>query len=483
MDNIPIIAVGGQVSTNIIGNDAFQETDMMGITTPITKHNFQILKSNDIAPTLMKSFKIALQGRPGPVYIDLPKDTQVNLVTKPVPEKIEIKSFKPTIKGNPIQIKKAAKMIVDAEKPLIIAGGGITYSDASEELMKIVDMTNIPVATTMQGKGVIEEMHPLALGMVGMHGRKIANFATIESDLIIAIGCRFSDRITGNLDTYAEKAKIIHIDIDPAEIGKNVAIDLPIVGDAKSVLTDLVIAIRQEMKTEKRDESKWSKLMKKLRIECDCNQDRNDSPIDPIKVMYEINKIIDDKTIITTGVGQHQMFAMHFLKMKRPRQFISSGGAGTMGFGFPAAIGAKVAMPDHTVIDIDGDGSFQMTMQELGTCKEHGIKVIPIILRNNYLGMVRQWLELFFDRRYSQVELSGAEPDFVKIAQAYGLDGIKVTKSEDIAAALKKALKSKETFIVEIDVKEESNILPMLAPGGNLKDAFGGCMKAPGKFF
>ncbi|MFH1641863.1 MAG: biosynthetic-type acetolactate synthase large subunit [Nanoarchaeota archaeon] len=480
MDSVPIIAFGGQVPTALIGNDAFQETDMMGITLPITKHNYQVRTADNMAPTVMKAFKIALEGRPGPVYIDIPKDAQTGELTGPIPKEVIIPGFQPTIKPNPVQIKKAAEAIVNAERPLFLIGQGVIISNASKELHDLVEFTQIPVATTFMGKGAFDERHPLSLGIVGMHGRKIANYASLQADLLITIGCRFSDRITGNLKTYAENAKVIHADIDPAEIGKNVKVDIPIVGDAKNVLADLISVMK---KLTAKERSAWTKKVKHYKKCCDeCVPVQDGKKIHPKFVMQELNKIKKPDDIIVTGVGQHQMFAGHFLKISKPRTFISSGGAGTMGFGFPAAIGAKVAKPDSNVFVVDGDGSFQMTIQELGTVKEAGIKVIPIILNNSYLGMVRQWLELFSDKRYSEVYL-GRTPDFVKVAEAYGLKGLRVTKKSELEPALKEAIKNDVTTIIDVEIEKESNILPMLAPGGNLEDAFGGCMAGPGKYF
>jgi acetolactate synthase I/II/III large subunit len=487
MDSVPIIAVGGQVETKLIGNDAFQESDMVGITAPITKHNFQVVSPNQIPSVVSKAYLLSQTGRQGPVYIDLPSDTQMGECTKEILDKVNITSYNPTIKGNPAQIKKAAEMILKAERPLVIAGGGVINSNASKELLKVIELLKIPIATTLMGKGSIDERHPLCLGLVGMHGRKVANYATIEADIIVAVGCRFSDRVTGNPKTYAENAKIIHIDVDPAEIGKNVGVALPIVGDAKSVLSDLELTLKhyisKELSGSKANYSEWTKSMKEYVKECNCCIDNKSSPINPVKVIYELQNVLKDDDIVSTGVGQHQMYAMHFLKLKNPRTFITSGGAGTMGVGLPFAIGAKVAKPKSNVFDIDGDGSFQMTIQELGTCKDSGIKVIPIIFRNNYLGMVRQWLELFKNKRYSQVNLPKTYPDFVKISEGYGLKATKITRHSEISDAFKTAIKDPETHVIEIDIEEESNVLPMLPPGGNLKEAFGGCMIDSGKFF
>jgi len=480
MDSVPIIGFGGQVPTSLIGNDAFQESDMMGITLPITKHNFQVRSPNQMAPIIMKAFKIALEGRPGPIYIDLPKDTQVGEVTEPMPKEVSIAGFQPTLKPNPVQLKKAVEAITNAERPLFLIGNGVIISNASKELTELVSLTKIPVTTTFMAKGAFDEKHELSLGTVGMHGRKVANYATIKADLLISIGCRFSDRITGNLKSYLENAKVIHADIDPAEIGKNVDVDIPIVGDAKQVLEGLVAEAKKANLKEKKT---WTDKIKKYKKCCDdCVPTPKTKRIHPKFAMQELNKILEPDDIVVTGVGQHQMFAGHFLKFSKPRKFISSGGAGTMGFGFPAAIGAKVAMPDVNVFLIDGDGSFQMTIQELGTVKEANIKVICIIMNNSYLGMVRQWLELFSDKRYSEVYL-GNTPNFVKVAEAYGLKGIRVEKKENLSKAIKQAIKNDVTTVIDVCIEEESNILPMLPPGGHIKDAFGGCMMGPGKFF
>ncbi len=477
MDSVPVVAFAGNVPTSLLGNDAFQETDMMGITMPITKHNFQIRDPNKIRSTIKKAFLIALNGRPGPVFVDLPKDIQSNEVTKEEND-LRIAGFKPVLQGHPKQIQKAAEMVVEAERPIVLAGGGVLIANACGELMQLSELVNLPVATTFMGKGCFPETHPLCLGVVGMHGRKVANYAIANSDLIIAIGCRFSDRITGNLKTFASNAKIIHIDIDSAEIGKNVRADLPVVGDAKTVLLQLIAAIKIKAKKS----SAWSEKMRRFIKECDCSFDIAGNPIDPRKLMFELGKALGDKDILVTGTGQHQMFAAHFVKRTRPRTFISSGGAGTMGYGFPAAIGAKVAKPDAHVFDLDGDGSFAMVIQELATCKEENIKVIPVIMNNAYLGMVRQWMELFFGKRYSAVHLKRT-PDFAKVADAYGLQGIRVERDSEIAPALRQACKADETVVVDVIVNEEANILPMFAAGASNTEMFGQCIKSKGVLF
>tara|TARA_Y100000310_G_scaffold338215_1_gene427255 strand:- start:5137 stop:6852 length:1716 start_codon:yes stop_codon:yes gene_type:complete len=478
MDSVPMIAFAGNVPTSLLGNDAFQETDMIGVTMPITKHNFQIRSPNQITATIKKAFNIATNGRPGPVYIDLPKDIQTNEVTKEIKD-INIRGFKPVLEGHPQQVKKAAEMILDADWPVVLAGGGILISMASPELKQFVELVNVPVTTTFMGKSCFPETHPLCLGVIGMHGRKVANYAIDNADLIIAIGCRFSDRITGDLDTFAKNAKIIHIDIDSAEISKNIPVHLPVVGDAKNILKQLLNVLTTKIK---KGNTPWNEKMKKLIKECECNIDIRGSPIDPRKLMFELNKIMRDDDIFVTGTGQHQMFGAHFIKRNKPRTSISSGGAGTMGYGFPAAIGAKVAKPDSEVIDLDGDGSFAMVIQELATCKEENIKVIPVIMNNAYLGMVRQWYELFFDKRYSGVFLNRT-PDFAKVAEAYSLKGIRVERDSEIGPALKEAYKHDETVVIDVIVKEEANILPMFPAGANNVDMFGGCVPEKGKLF
>ena len=478
MDSSPVIAFGGQVPTGLIGNDAFQETAMMGVTSLITKHNFQIRSANKIRSTIKKAFVLALNGRPGPIYIELPKDIQTGEVINEEKD-THIAGFKPKISGHFGQIRKAADLILNSEMPVIIAGGGILWANACNELNQLVEMLNIPITTTIMGKSCFPEQHPLSLGVLGMHGRKVANYAIANSDLIIAVGCRFNDRITGNLDTFAEKSKMIHIDIDSAEIGKNVPVDIPIVGDAKNVLHRLNAVIA---KLAQKTNSNWAEKIKRFIKECDCDLKINSNPIDPRMLIFEFNKIIKEQDIVATGVGQQQMFCTHFLKRSRPRTIISSGGAGTMGFGLPAALGAKVAVPNVEVYNFDGDGSFAMTMQELGTLKEENIKVISIIMNNAYLGMVRQWAELFYDKRYSAVHLKRT-PDFAKVANAYNLEGYSVSKPNEIVPTLKEACNSDEAVVIDVHVKEEANILPMFATGGNITDMFGDCIYIPGKLF
>ena len=475
MDSVPIVAIAGQVPTHLIGNDAFQETDMMGITNPITKQNFQIRKADDIPLVIRKAYKIAREGRPGPVYIDVPKDVQLTETNAKIPDSVEIPSYRPTLNPNPMQLKRAVKLMLEAERPLILAGGGTIISNANKELLEFAETFVAPVSSTTMAKGVFPEDHPLSLHITGMHGTEAANYAIINTDVLIAVGCRFSDRITGDTKSFQEGKKVIHIDIDPAEIGKNVKVDVPIVGDAKIVLKELTKTLISEGFKDKNKFSAWRKKLHEIMELCEAEEDKAIAK-EGLTAKFcckELSKFIKADAIITTGVGQHQMFGEHFIMRKNPRTWITSGGAGTMGFGLPAAMGAKVAKPGVEVYDLDGDGSFQMTAQELATLKEQKIKVVPIIINNNYLGMVRQWLELFQKRRYSGVGYTG-NPSFQKMAEAFHLKGITVTKKSEFVDALKQARKNDETTVIDVKVEEEENILPMLPPASKLKEIIGG---------
>lgn len=467
LDSTPLVAFTGQVPVSMIGNDAFQEADIVGITMPITKHNFQITDQDDIPSTIKAAFKIASTRKPGPVLIDLPKDIQQNKLTKKFryPRDVELPGYK-VVKngGHPRQLKEVAKALMNSERPVILAGGGVILADAGREIALLAESLGIPVATSLMGKGCFPENHPLSLGMVGMHGRKVANLMITECDTLFAVGLRFSDRVTSDVGSFAPDAKIIHADIDPSEIGKNVDVDIPIVGDAKLVLHQLN-SIIDKLKVKKK--TGWDKKLKEYKKEFAPEYDYDTTPIKQQRVMKELNKIIDDKTIISTEVGQCQMWAAHYLDIKNPRTFISSGGLGTMGFGFPAAIGAKTAKPDFNVIDVAGDGSFLMTGQDLATCVVEDIPVVVLILDNRYLGMVKQWQDLFYDRRRSHTYL-GEVPDFVKYAEAFNAKGILVEKPGEIKPALTQAIKSGETFVIDVRVDEDEHILPMVQPGGRL---------------
>jgi len=467
MDSSPIIAITGQVVSNLIGNDAFQEVDIMGITMPITKHSYQPKDANDIPSIINTSFEIASTGRPGPILIDVPKEVQEQELDDYVLGTIPTPGYKPTIKGNSKQIAKAVNMLLKAERPIILAGGGTILAGASEELKTLAELIKAPIATTLMGKGVIDEADDLSIGMLGMHGKQVANQNVNKADCLLAIGVRFSDRTTGRLDEFMPDAKIIHIDIDPAEIGKNVPVDLPIVGDAKIVLNQLIEKINGDSKAQ----SPWLKSIVDFKKSTIPRVTYDDIPLKPQQVIKEIANSIDEETIVTTDVGIHQMWAAHFLDISKPRKFISSGGLGTMGFGFPAAIGAKVACPDDAVLAIVGDGGFLMVSQELATIKEHDIPVVIAILNNRKLGMVYQWQNKMYDKRYSQTDM-GSSPDFVKLAESFGINAARAEGVGETQDILSKALKDNEAMLVDITV-EKDEFIPMFPPGGGINDLLG----------
>ena len=422
MDSIPMVAITGQVKTYLIGNDAFQEADVTGVTRPITKHNYLVKDVKDLARIIREAFHIASTGRPGPVLIDIPVDVQQKDTEFVWPKEIEIRGYKPTYFGHPGQIKKAVKLICDSHKPLIYSGGGIITSGADQELKTLAEKIQAPVTMTLMGLGGFPGTHELSLGMLGMHGTAYANHAIMEADLIIALGARFDDRVTGRLDAFAPHAKIIHIDIDPTSISKNVRVDIPIVGDAKHILGQILEEIKNAP-----DTSDWLKTVNNWKKKYPLTY-KDEGKIKPQYVIEQIYEATKGEAIITTEVGQNQMWSCQWYKYSQPRTFISSGGLGTMGFGFPAAMGAKMGCPKKIVVDIAGDGSIQMNIQELATCVCNKINVKVAILNNGYLGMVRQWQELFYKKRYSYTGLYN--PDFVKLAESYGVVGIRVTKKE-----------------------------------------------------
>ena len=467
MDSSPIIAITGQVVSNLIGNDAFQEVDIMGITMPITKHSYQPKDANDIPSIINTSFEIASTGRNGPVLIDVPKEVQEQELDDYVLGTIPTPGYKPTIKGNSKQIAKAAQMLKSAERPLILAGGGTILAGAGEEVKKLAELIKAPVATTLMGKGIVDEKDDVSIGMLGMHGKQVANQNVNKTDCLLAIGCRFSDRTTGKLEEFLPDAKVIHIDIDPAEIGKNVPVDLPIVGDAKIVLNQLV----NELEGSKIDESPWFKSIVDFKKSTIPRVSYDDIPLKPQQVIKEIAGAITEDTIVTTDVGLHQMWAAHFLDISKPRKFISSGGLGTMGFGFPAAIGAKVACPDDAVLAIVGDGGFLMVSQELATIKEHDIPVVIAMLNNRKLGMVYQWQNKMYNKRYSETDL-GNTPDFVKLAESFGINAERVEEVDKTQEVLSKALKDNESMLIEITV-EKDEFIPMFPPGGGINELLG----------
>ena len=464
MDSIPLLVITGQVSSSLLGKDAFQESDIVGITVPITKNNYLVQDTKDLPRILKEAYYIASTGRPGPVLVDIPRDIQLQEIPYDEFNKIyenhfSLEGYNPVYEGHKGQIKTAIKMIKDSKKPLIIAGAGILKAHAYEELKEFVEKTNIPVAMTLLGLGSFPGNHELALGMIGMHGTTYANYAANEADLIIAAGMRFDDRVTGNPQKFIPNAKIIHIDIDPAEIGKNKLIDVPIVGDLKNVLTDL------NEKAPKVSHDEWLKQIKKWKKDYSLiYRKTEDDILIPQEILAEINKITKGDVIVATDVGQHQMWAAQFLTFNNPYSILTSGGAGTMGFGLPAAIGAQVANPNKKVLAVVGDGGFQMTFQELMLIKEYNLPVKIFIINNSYLGMVRQWQELFHEKRYSSVDLS-YNPDFIKIGEAYGIKSIQLTNKKDLKKHLKKILESDEAVLVECIVEKEENVYPMIPAG------------------
>jgi len=468
MDSVPIIAITGQVRTSLIGNDAFQEADVTGITRSITKHNYLVKNVEDLARVVKEAFYLSLSGRPGPILIDLPVDVQLQATEFNYPESIHIRSYRPTYYGHPGQIKKASKAIKEAKRPVIIAGGGVIISSAHRELREFAEKINTPVTTTLMGLGAFPAEHPLYLGMPGMHGTVYANMAITESDLLIAVGCRFDDRVTGKLEAFAPEAKIIHIDIDPTSISKNIKVDIPIVGDAKNVLGELIEVIKDIPNT-----SLWLKRIEEYKKKYPLKYVKKGSKrIKPQYVVEEIYTQTKGEAIIATEVGQNQMWAAQFYKFNYPRRFLSSGGLGTMGYGFPASIGAQVGNPDRIVFDVAGDGSIQMNIQELATVSTYNIPVKIAILNNNYLGMVRQWQELFYKRRYSATHLNN--PDFVKVAEGYGVRGMRVTKERDVKKAIKEAIKYKGPFLIDFWIEEEENVFPMVPAGEAINRMIGG---------
>jgi acetolactate synthase-1/2/3 large subunit len=469
MDSIPIVVITGQVPTALIGNDAFQEADIVGITRPCTKYNFLVKDVKDIAQTIREAFYLAASGRPGPVLIDLPRDVVTNKAEFHWPEKIDIRSYKPSVTGNKWQIKQAAEAIAKAKKPVLYIGGGVILSNAAPEILEFAELTKIPVAHTLMGVGGFPGTHPLSLGMLGMHGTYYANMSVHNSDLIVAIGARFDDRVTGKVEGFAPEAKIIHIDVDPTSIRKNVRVDIPVVGDVKHVMTDLnkeVKAIKEPWEAIRKS---WLKQIDAWRAERPLSYDYSDEVIKPQYVVEKLYELTGGDAIIVTDVGQHQMWAAQFFKIDRPRTFLSSGGLGTMGYGFPAAIGAKVAHPDKMVFSISGDGSIQMNIQELATSVENNIPVKVVILNNRFLGMVRQWQELFYQERYSASDL-GSTPDFVKLAEAYGAIGLRAQKPSEVVSVLKEGIKAKKTVFMEFVIDRYEKVFPMVPAGASIHE-------------
>lgn len=461
MDSIPLVAITANVGVPLLGRDSFQEVDIAGVTMPITKHNFIVKDVNDLAATIRKAFLIAKEGRPGPVLVDITKDVTVNKCeyTPVKPEVIHPRGYTFTN----VDIDEAIKMINESERPFIFAGGGVIASDASEELKEFAEKIDAPVTESLMGKGAFDNTRPRYTGMLGMHGTKASNFGVTKSDLLIVIGARFSDRVTGDTKTFAKNAKIIHIDVDAAEIDKNVLIDLGIVGDAKCVLQALNAKLTQQ------NHPHWLKEIRDLKEAYPMNYDT--SILTGPYIMEQIDYITDGEAIITTEVGQNQMWAAQYFKFKRPRQLISSGGLGTMGYGLGASMGAKIAKPDYPVFNIAGDGCFRMNINELATASRYNIPIIEVVMNNHVLGMVRQWQTLFYGKRYSATVLQD-KIDFCKIAEGFGCKAIKVTTKEEVLPALKEALEHNGPVVIECVIGEDDKVFPMVAPGAPISKAF-----------
>ena len=467
-DSIPIIVISGQVPTMAIGTDAFQEVDAVGITRPITKHNFLVKDVKDLPFIMKEAFYLAKSGRPGPIHIDIPKDVTVNKTIFNYPQKIELKTYKPTYKGNKRAIKRAVEAIKNAKRPVFYIGGGAVLSDSYTLIREIVKITKIPSVETLMARGVLRYDDENLLGMVGMHGTYAANMAMNDADLIISLGARFDDRVTGKIDEFAKNADIVHIDIDPSQIGKVVPTKYPIVGDLKSVLEDMLPLIVEEIDPNRYEE--WREILKRYKELYPLKYIDDEKVIKPQWVIEKIGEIVPEDTIITTDVGQHQMWTAQFYPFTFPRQLLTSGGLGTMGFGFPAALGAKEAKKDKLVINFTGDGSIMMNIQEVLTGFKYNLPVINIILNNNYLGMVRQWQTMFYEDRLSETDLSDVQPDFVTLAESMGGVGFRVKTKKEFVDALKKAIDLKKVAFIDVEVDRREDVLPMVPPNSPLKN-------------
>ena len=465
MDSVPIIVFTGQVNSAMIGNDAFQEADIIGITRPITKHSYLVKDVSQLAQTIKEAFHIATTGRPGPVLVDLPKDVIVSKAKYERKEKVQIRGYNPVYNGHNQQILKTAKLIKESKRPVIYAGGGVVSGNAAQELQGLAMKCNIPVTTTLLGLGAFPEDHPLSLGMLGMHGTWYANMAISECDLLLAIGARFDDRVTGNLDTFSINSKKVHIDIDPTSISKNVCVDLPIVGHVKNILPKITKL------TEKADTATWLEQISTWKKEHPLTYSKSETHIRPQFVIEEVSKITNQEAIVVTDVGQNQMWTAQFYSFSKPRSIISSGGLGTMGYGLPAAMGAAIGCPERTVVCFTGDGGFQMNMQELAVAVQNGVPIKIIILNNGYLGMVRQWQDLFYKKRYSHTCIRDGNPDFVKLAESFGAPGLRIEKPADVRPALEEAMKfSNRPVVMDFVVADEENVFPMVPAGASITE-------------
>jgi acetolactate synthase-1/2/3 large subunit len=465
MDSIPMVVISGQVPITMIGTDAFQEIDAVGISRPCVKHNYLVKEAKDLPRILKEAFFIARSGRPGPVHIDIPKDVTAQVAKFVYPDTIKMQTYKPTYKGNVRQIKKAIEAIANAKRPVLYIGGGAINSNASESVKEFAKITGIPAVETLMARGVMGDENPLLLGMLGMHGCYSANMAMSEADLMIAFGPRFDDRVTGKLSEFAKHAKIIHVDIDPSSIGKIVPIDYPIVGDLKNVVDSMIPLAKEKIDSTKY--KSWRDLLNRYNEIHPLKYEDSEEVLKPQWVIERVGEILDDKAIISTDVGQHQMWAAQFYPFSAPRQWITSGGLGTMGFGLPAAMGVKKANPEKVSINFTGDGSILMNVQELMTAVEYDLPVINIILNNKYLGMVRQWQTFFYDKRYSSTDIE-VQPDFVRLVESFGGVGFRVSTKDEFDKALQDAIKSEKVAFIDVQVDRLENVLPMVPAGGTL---------------